>query len=134
MGPSYPLIEHTAHGHAGHLAAADEEVGDDLADSETVRMAGADAGHGLAAHAGDSLSHDRLGRADADVARGPVAAARGRDRCDLGAALEVHGDPAAIAERRERAQVVRAVADRRRRAEPRAHLRLGVAEPRAGDP
>src|SRR3954451_11709443 len=104
MGPSYPLVQNAPHGHALHLAAADEEVGDDLADAEAVRVAGADAGHGLAAHTDDALANGRFARADADVACRPVAAPRGRDGRDLGAALEVHRDPAAVAERRERAE------------------------------
>src|SRR3954454_8496240 len=104
MGPSYPLVQHAPHADAGHLAAADQEVGEDLADAEPVRVAGADAGHGLAAHAGHAVAHGRLAGADADVARRPVAAPRRRDGGDLGSPLEVDRDPAAVAERRERAE------------------------------
>src|SRR5690348_11093829 len=115
-------------------AVPDQEVGDDLADAEPVRVAGAGAGHGLTAHPTDAPAHRGLARADPHAARGAVAAAGRGDRCDIGAALEAHGDPAAVAVRRERAEVVRAALDGRRAAERRAHLRLRVAQPRARDP
>src|SRR5215210_901612 len=132
--PRRGSVEDAADGDPAHRAPAQQEVRDDLAGREAARMAGPEARDRLAAHTPHPAPYGALARADPHAARRPVPAARGRHGGHLGAALEEHGDAAAVGPARERAEVVGSGPRGARGAECGPHLRARAAEARPGDP